>query len=393
MLTGAMPSRAPSIRYACYYGAVFLALGVYLPFWPVWLAHRGLAATDIGLLLALTAWVKVLAVPPVARLSDWSGRPKAVLVLLSGASLAIFATFLLARDFWAILTVQLMTALAFHALIPLAESRTMRAVRTEGLDYGRIRLWGSLAFILGALGAGELLTGRSPDLLLWLILGALAATAAAALLLPGGAPTESKAAAPGGLGRLLADRRFLLFLVAAGLLQASHAVYYGFSALTWRAGGLSEATVGWLWAEGVIAEVAFFAASTWVLRHCGPATLLALAGLAGVLRWTVLAGTAALPVLILVQALHALSFGAAHLAAVHFIAGRAPAGLAATAQGLYAALSGGLAMGLATLLAGRLYERLAAESYLAMAVLSLAGLALALILRRAEASDRRSPSP
>jgi PPP family 3-phenylpropionic acid transporter len=93
-----------------------------------------------------------------------------------------------------------------------------------------------------------------------------------------------------------------------------------------------------------------------------------------------------LPVLIAVQILHALTFGAAHLGAVHFIARHAPQGLAATAQGLYAALSGGLAMGLAILLAGRLYESFAAQAFLAMAVLSAAGLALALALGRMRAT-------
>ena len=382
-MLGAVMSRAAlSARYAGFYGAVFLALGVYLPFWPVWLAERGLEAADIGLLLALTSWIKVVSVPSVARLVDWSGRPKAALALLTLFSLASFALFLLAWDFWAILAVQLLTALAFHGLVPLAESQTMRAVRTDGLDYGRIRLWGSVAFILGSLGAGELLTGRSATLLLWLILGALAASVAAALALPAGTATGRQTPGAGGVGLLLTDRRFLLFLLAAALAQASHAVYYGFSALAWRAAGLSASAVGWLWAEGVLAEIVFFAFSAAFLRRLAPAGLLALAGLAGVVRWCVLAGATDLPALAAVQGLHALTFGAAHLAAVHFIAGRAPPGLAATAQGLYAALSGGLAMGVAVLLAGRLYQEIAAEAYYAMAALSAAALVLAILLAR-----------
>ncbi len=246
MLGAAMSRRALSLRYACFYGAVFLALGVYLPFWPVWLAHRGLTAAEIGLLLALTSWIKVLALPPVARLTDLSGRPRAALSLLAALTLAGFAGFFLARGFWQILTVQLLIALVFHSLIPLGESQTMRAVRSERLDYGRIRLWGSLAFILGALGAGELLSGASPERLLWLVLGALGATLVAAVALPDPPGSTPAAKAPDRLLSLLRDRHFLLFLAAAGLLQASHAVYYGFSALAWRAAGMSEAAVGWL---------------------------------------------------------------------------------------------------------------------------------------------------
>jgi len=381
-ILAAMSRFALSVRFAGYYGAVFLALGIYLPFWPVWLAERGLAAAEIGLLLALTSWVKVLSVPPIARLADRTGRVKAAIVLLSAASLASFAAFFLTERFWGILAVQLLTALAFHGLIPLAESHTMRAVGAAEIDYGRVRLWGSVAFILGALGAGELLARQDPGLLLWLILAALAATLLAAVGLPERREPLPKPEHRPRARALLRDRRFLLFLAAAALLQASHAVYYGFSALTWRAAGLSDAAVGWLWSEGVLAEIVFFAASGVLLRRFGPTGLLALAGLAGVVRWTVLAGTTALPALIAIQLLHALTFGAAHLGAVHFIARHAPQGLAATAQGLYAALSGGLAMGLATLLAGRLYGTFEAQAFLAMAVLSAAGLALAFALSR-----------
>ena len=377
-----MTQRLLSVRYAGYYVAVFLALGVYLPFWPVWLAHRGLAAAEIGVLLALTSWIKVLALPPVARLTDLSGRPRGALGLLAALTFAGFAGFYLVQGFWQILAVQLLTALTFHSLIPLGESQTMRAVRSEGLDYGRIRLWGSLAFILGALGAGELLTDASPERLLWLVLAALGATLLAALalpVLPSGAPA---AGSPERLRSLLRDRRFLLFLATAGLLQASHAVYYGFSALTWRAAGMSEAAVGWLWSEGVLAEVLLFAASARLLRRLSPPALLALAGGAGILRWVLLGSTTALPLVIAAQLLHALTFGAAHLAAVHFIAERAPPGLAATAQSLYAALSGGLAMGLSILLAGWLYHAFQAGAFFAMAALSGAGLILALLLAR-----------
>ncbi|MFQ5775647.1 MAG: 3-phenylpropionate MFS transporter [Kiloniellaceae bacterium] len=378
-----MSTRALSSRYAAYYGAVFLTLGVYLPFWPLWLAHRGLGAGEIGLLLALASWIKVLSNPAIAQVADRSGRAKAVLVAAAALTLVAFAGFFAARGFWPILGVTLLAAAFFQALIPLAESQTMAAVARERLDYGRIRLWGSLTFILGTAGAGRLLTGRDPDLVLVLILAALGLTVAAALALPGRRP-QTAPAGRRALTALLRERRFLLFLGAASLLQASHAVYYGFSALHWRAAGLSEAAVGWLWAEGVIAEVVLFAASGPVVARAGPVGLLLAAGAAGVIRWAVLGATTALPALLAVQVLHAATFGAAHLGAMHFIARAAPPGLSATAQALYSAVSGGLAMGLAMLIAGRLYADLGGGAFTAMAALSAAGGLLALVLARRE---------
>jgi PPP family 3-phenylpropionic acid transporter len=368
---------AAALPFAAFYGGVFLAHGVYLPFWPLWLEARGLSPGQIGLLLALASWIKVASAPAFTQLADRSGRGKATLIVLAGATLAAFGAFFWARDFWALLMVQLLAAATFHALVPLGESRTLAAVADRGLDYGRIRLWGSLTFVAGSLGAGQLITGRDPDLVLWLILAALAATLAATVAVPAGGPSEAVGAARRRPGVLLRDGRFLAFLAAASLLQASHAVYYGFSALHWRAAGLSEATIGWLWAHGVIAEVLLFMAGGALIGRVGPLGLLAMAGLGGALRWTVLAATTALPALLAAQTLHAVTFGAAHLGAMHFIAGRAPPGLSATAQGLYSAVSGGLVMGGAMVIAGTLFEAQGSGAYLAMAALSLGGSGIA----------------
>ncbi len=371
-----------SLRYSGYYGALFLALGVYLPFWPLWLGDRGLEAAEIGLVLALASWIKVLSTPLLGRLADRSGNVRLTIVLLAGASAASFAAFWAAEGFWPLLAIQLTWAFLFNALVPLGESQAMAAVTRSGLDYGRMRLWGSLTFILGVLGAGQVLAGRGSEPVFWMIRAALGATFLSALALPRGGAVPAAEASAARMSALIRDRRFLLFLAAAGLLQASHAVYYGFSAIHWRAAGYGEDAIGWLWAEGVVAEILLFAAGGAVLRRCQPLTLLALAGLGGLIRWAVLGLTTDLEFLIAAQALHAASFGAAHLGAMHFIARQAPPGLAATAQTLYAAVSGGLAMGLAMWLAGWLYAAYGAGAFAAMAVMSGLGLSLALWLRR-----------
>jgi PPP family 3-phenylpropionic acid transporter len=195
----------------------------------------------------------------------------------------------------------------------------------------------------------------------------------------GAAPRAAPRAA---FGSLLGNRPFMLFLLTVSLLQASHAVYYGFSALHWQAAGHSVATIGWLWAEGVIAEVLLFAAGAVLIRRFGPLGLVRLAAVGGLVRWSVLAATTELWALVAVQTLHALTFGAAHLAIMHFIARNAPPGLSATAQSVYAALSGGLALGLAMFAAGHLYAAWQGGAYVAMAVLSAAGLLLAWSLGR-----------
>jgi PPP family 3-phenylpropionic acid transporter len=173
---------------------------------------------------------------------------------------------------------------------------------------------------------------------------------------------------------------FVLFLAATGLLQASHAVYYGFATLHWRAAGLDEAVIGALWAEGVVAEILLFVASGAFVRRLGPQGLLLLAAVGGMVRWTATAYSTGLGVLFAAQTLHALTFAAAHLAAMHFIARAAPPELSATAQTVYAAVGMGIVFGAAMWAAGGLYAAFGGGAFLAMAGLSTAGGLLALLL-------------
>ena len=382
-----MAARKPQIRaalpFAAFYGAVFLAMGIYLPFWPVFLEHRGLSGTEIGTLLALGTWTKTAVNPTVGQIADRTGRRRLVLAGLAATALAAAVAFQWAHGFWPVLLLHLLLFPSFNSAIPLGETQTMAAVAERGLDYGRLRLWGSLAFIAGVLGVGELTSRSDPDAILLAMTLAFTAMIAASAALPHARrPQDRQGRAP--LSALLRHRRFLLFLAVGALLQASHAVYYAFSAVHWQAAGLSAASVGWLWSEGVIAEVVLFAFGAAAVRRCGPGGLLLLAAAGGLVRWSVLAGTTALPALAAVQLLHGLTFGAAHLGAMHFIARTAPPGLQATAQGVYAAASGGIAMGLTMLAAGWLYDSVAGLAFLAMAAMSAVAGALGLVLLRAE---------
>ena len=184
------------------------------------------------------------------------------------------------------------------------------------------------------------------------------------------------------IGLVLRDRTFVLFLATVALIQGSHAVYYAFGTLHWRAVGYSDAVIGWLWAEGVIAEIILFAFGGALVRRLGPARLILLAGIAGIVRWCATGLSDALPVLVMVQALHAFTFGAAHLGAIYFIARTVPPALSATAQSLYSAAVMGLGLGLAILASGSLYATFGGGAYFAMAALAALGSVLAVVLAR-----------
>jgi MFS transporter, PPP family, 3-phenylpropionic acid transporter len=363
-------------RLALFYAAYFAAVGIYLPFWPVWLESRGLDATEIGYVLAAAFWPRVVTNLLIPSISDRLGERRRPMILLTAATLGGLILFAVARDFWPLLLLSLLTGTSWATILPLGEALALGEAKRRDLDYGRVRLWGSLTFIMTAIGVGEWLERAGPPIILWSVAAMVAWLLAACVLLPPG-EFEGRAAAAADLRRLVRKPEFLAFVAAAGLLQASHAVYYGFATLHWRAAGHGELVIGLLWAEGVVAEVALFAWAAALLRRFPPVRLLTLAGALTVARWAVSALSTDLVVLVPAQALHAASFGAVHLAAMHYLRDRTPPELHASAQGFYAALGTALPFGLLTPVAGWLYGIGGGLAFWAMAAIALVGTALA----------------
>ncbi len=391
-MTTSMQPRHPggqATRLGMFYAASFLIVGIQLPFWPVWLVGRGLDAQAIALVFAAAIWAKVIATPVLGALADRLGRRRAVMIALAAAACAAYAGLWPVAGFGALLALNLVAGVAQSALMPLGDSITLAAVREEGLDYGRIRVWGSVSFILASVGSGALLAlappaERAGNQVLWLVLAASAVRCAACFGLPPAGRSASlirwRWAA---LGRLAADRRFWLFVASAAALQASHQLYYGFGTLYWRQLGFSDTVIGILWAEGVVAEIVLFWYSAPFVAGCGPLGLMALGGAAGIVRWSLMGVMPGLAAAAALQLLHALTFGASHLGAMHFLMRQVPPGVAASAQSLYAALSAGLGSGLVMLVAGALYTAYGGYAYPFMALLSAAGLLGVWQLRRA----------
>ncbi|HEX6113347.1 MAG TPA: MFS transporter [Geminicoccaceae bacterium] len=376
LLTGPAGERLLATRLALFYGAYFAAVGIHLPFWPVWLEWRGLDAAEIGYVVAAGFWPRIATSLLIPAMSDRLGKRRRPMILLTAVTLAGLALFALARDFWPLLLLSVLTGATWAAILPLGEAVTLGEAQRRDLNYGRIRLWGSIAFILAAIGIGQWLEHAGPAIILWSIAAVVACLLGACILLPEGRST-ARAAAFADFRRLAGTPAFLAFIAAAGMIQVSHAVYYGFATLHWRGAGHGELVIGLLWAEGVVAEVVLFAWAGALLRRLGPVPLLILAGVLTVARWVLSALSTDLAVLVPAQALHAASFGAVHLAAMYYLRDHTPPELHASAQGFYAAIGTALPFGLLTPLAGWLYGAAGGDAFWAMAALALAGTALA----------------
>lgn len=371
-------------RLSFYYAAYFVAAGSHLPFFPLWLAGRGVGAAEMGVLLGTAAWVRIVAAPAFGWIADRTGERKRLMVGLGVFTLFNFSLFEFAHSFWVLLTVGLLFGGAWAPILPLGDSIALAQCRKHGIDFGRVRLWGSIAFIATASFGGWLLQGRTSETVYWLLIGGLSLQFLASTLLPNERPPP---APPGArrapLGVLLREPLFVVFVAGAGLAQSSHAVMYAFGSLYWRDLGLSERTIGLLWAEGVVAEIIVFALGARILRHVRPAQLMALGAACGLIRWTGTAHATEVWQFALLQALHGGTFGCAYLGAMYFLQRAVQPAIAASAQSLYSAVANGLALGLGLMAAGPLYAALNSNAFLVMAGLSALGTAFGIVLARA----------
>ena len=368
-------------RLALYYAAYFLGLGVQMPFFPVWLAARGLEPTMIGLVLAAPMLIRVIAVPVMTRVADHRDALRAAIIVGSTATCLGYGLIGLADSAIAILVIFSLLALLYTPTMPLVDAYALRGLARYGGAYGPIRLWGSATFILGSFGAGLALHAMAPQHLIWLIAGGYGLTAAVALGLAPVSSTEPRAATSLRAGSLLRNPVFVAVIVAASLIQASHALLYGFATIAWKAAGLDSTTIGALSALAVVAEIVLFAVSRRLPAWCGPTMLLMLGAAGGLLRWIAMAFDPPAGLLWALQCLHALSFAATHLGALGFLNRAAPPGLAATAQGYYAIVTG-VSMSLATASSGLLYASYGQLGYGVMALIAAAGGALAIYAHR-----------
>jgi len=371
-----------AFRLSMFYVAYFAMVGITLPFFPVWLVYQGLTPENIGIIIGSATFVRVFFDPFVALLADRRNTRKPIIALLAGLALFFFSLYFISNTFWAIFLVTILFSSCWGATQPLAESLTMLAAKIGKFQYGRIRLWGSITFILTAIIAGKLLTGNSPDIILLMIYGTVLFLLIVTIFLPNIKSSQlSQSSRFSGVRfpiiSLARNKSFILVLLAAALIQSSHAVYYGFGTIHWQKAGISETMIGILWGEGVVAEVILFIFGALILRHIRPIHLIILGGFLAFFRWIGMGFDESLIVLIILQALHGFTFGATHLGIIHFISDNVLDDISATAMSLYASVAG-IAMGLMVMASGHIYAVLGGQAYFVVAIMSAFGCILCL---------------
>ena len=393
--------RGVLLRFMTLYAALFSAFGFASPFLPAFLAGRGLGPEELGFVLGAATALRLICGPIAGRLADRLQAFRAELAVCAILAASAALLYLAAHEFWTVMAVGLLQAAALAPLVPLADALSLAHARpqqnTAGFEYGWVRGVGSAAFVAGTLLAGQAAGGYGLSAIIWLSATALLATPIAASFVP---PFPAKAARDNSNGEiphrpwltLLRQRAFVRVTLVAALVLGSHAMYDSFAVIRWTQAGVSPATVGVLWAESVAAEVlVFLFLGPRLLRVVTPAAALAVAASSGLMRWAVMAQTADVAALGLVQPLHGFTFALLHLASMRIITDTVPRALAATAQAVYGLVGVGGATAVLMLLSGWLYARFGPAGFWAMGALCTAAFPVIWLLHRALASFAAVP--
>jgi MFS transporter, PPP family, 3-phenylpropionic acid transporter len=388
-------------RFILLYAAMYAAFGVASPFLPSFLRARGLSPEQLGVLLSAGTAVRLLTAPLAGRIGDLIQALRVVLVVCIALAASVTLGYLVGHGFWILLGMNLLHAASLGPITILADALALGSASARpssgrrGFEYGWVRGTGSAAFIVGTLLSGQAVVAFGLDLIVWLQALLLAVAAFAAILVPEliHPGTGDAVRRPAG-GVLLLFRLpvFRNLVLVAALILGSHAMHDAFAVIRWSAAGISPATASVLWSESVAAEVlVFFVIGPALVTRLTPAGALAIAALAGMLRWAVMAQTTDVIALALVQPLHGITFALLHLACMRLIARTVPQGLEGTAQAIYGTVGIGAATALLTLVSGALYARLGAQGFWVMAALCALAFPLTWKLRQPAFSERRTP--
>jgi PPP family 3-phenylpropionic acid transporter len=344
-------------RMPAFYFIHFFGVGVTLPFLNIFYHSAGMTAAQLGWLNAAARISTSLAPPFAGILADRLRRSREIMLICVALSALVALGLWWGRGFWAFFILIAVYSAARGAIGPIAENVALRQIEESGGQYGRVRWWGSLGFIVAALGVGKIIEKYSIDLMFPVLF------ISAAVLLPVVAqfPSNWKSSRPQfkeDLVKLLRTRPLLHFYGSAMLMAVSAGPFGLYFSIYLRELGMSAPLIGLAWTVGVVSEIFFLWYAGEIQKRIGLKGMIAAGIFATALRWELTAWTTQWAALIAIQTLHGITFGVYHAGAIQFVDKWSGAAIKNTGQALYTAATFGIGSTVGVLLAGWLFSSL-----------------------------------
>lgn len=339
-----------SIFYLWYFGA----LGALVPYWSLYLHSLNLPPYEIGKLIAIFSITRIFAPNLWGYFSDLTGMRMPIVRFTTGCAALSFSMILPVTDFWRLATIMMLFTFFWNAALPQMEATVINHLGLA--QYGRVRLWGSVGFILIVLLVGIILDTIGINALPLILLLLYIALWLSSLLIPE-APVRGLSYASSNFCQLLIKPRVISFIIGTFLMQVSHGPYYTFYSLYLETHGRGRILISTLWALGVLCEIGIFLLIGRWLLHYQAQRVLRLTLILATLRWLMIGlGIDYLLILILGQILHAATFGAYHASAIHLVHDYFPENCQVRGQALYSSLAFGAGGAVGSLYAGYCWD-------------------------------------
>jgi MFS transporter, PPP family, 3-phenylpropionic acid transporter len=327
-------ARTYAIRAAAFSASMFFSNGIYMPFFPIWLASKNLGPSEISIILALPLLIRILVSPALVGFAERLPSLRAAAAIYAFLAASLFLVPFFFSGFWVILFFTGAALMFWSALGPFSEAVILYGVRQHGIDYARVRLWGSAGFMSGSLVAAAAAQHFAGNAVLAVLICAYTAAGLMALISPC-VPAPPPAAEKFGLKKAFADPTLRRALMAGTLTLGAHGVFYSFGTLYWQSKGFSPTLIGSLWAYSVAVEVTLFGVVKKLLPNWGARRFILAGCAAGLVRWSLFPFAVAPAAAFALQTLHGATFGMTHLGIMMTIGAVATPGHTARLQAAY----------------------------------------------------------
>ena len=307
-------------RLSRFYFFYYFFVGSFVPYWGIYLQSENFSPSSIGILLSLFQISRIVAPNFWGWLADHTGHRVKWIKLTSFLGLIGFIGVFWAKGFFWIFLVMSALSLFTSSTLPLAESLTLAHLATTDGHYSRIRLWGSIGFIVASLFLGYLIDFQGINILLWVLLIAQAIIFFLSNTIPETQDIQDKTNDL-SIWKIIKTPSVISLLIGCTLMVSAHGVLYNFYSIYLKDHGYSSGTIGWLWAVGVICEILIFMAMPKILQRYSLKAILLMSLFLGVIRFILIgASPDHLYLLFIAQMFHAATFGSFHAASIEVIA-------------------------------------------------------------------------
>ncbi|MES2103770.1 MAG: MFS transporter [Pseudomonadota bacterium] len=364
-----------SFQFGLFFFAYYGYTGIFTPYASLYFSSKQMSVAQIGVLMSLMQVMRIFGPNFWGWVADYSQKRVQVLRLTALASMISVGGLFFGQSFLSFFVVMLLINTFTSPQGPLSEALMLAEMRGDLTYYGKLRLWGSVGFIVAIMLAGQALDWFGIDQMPWMAMLLLLVVWGTSMCIRQNVQGAVHADAP-SVWRLLRQPEVLAFFVSCFLMVAAHASLYVYYSLYLAQLGMSKSTIAFMWTLGVLAEILFFYFQAPIFRRFGIRKLMLLGFVVAIIRFTMIGwGAHFFPVLFLAQLLHAFSFAAHNSAAVMAMQQWFSGPLQARGQALFISISYGLGGSLGGLLLTLVWDELGSQAvYYAAAIFAACGL-------------------